>query len=219
MNGERLRVFPIIAMLGLVLTGCGSAPKHDYSVYRAYMPRSILVLPPRNESTDVNAPYIFLSTITRPLVDRGYYVFPVAVIDDFMKDNGLPTAYEMHNVPLNKLYEVFAADAVLYVNIEEWGQKYLVLSSSTVVKFGAQLVDSKSGEVLWTGQQYAVESSGGGGIIGMAISAAVEQIVDSLVERTYDLSRRANYSMIFNRRDGLLPGYYELRRQTELQSQ
>ena len=214
MSNPQLKNFRIIAILGLALTGCAGAPKHDYSVYRAHMPRSILVLPPRNDSTDVNAPYIFLSTITRPLADRGYYVFPVAVIDGFMKDNGLPTAFEMHNVPLNKLNEVFAADAVLYVNIEDWGQKYLLLSSSTVVKFAAQLVDVKSGEVLWTGHQYAVESSGGSGIIGMAISAAVEQIVDSLVEKTYGLSRRANYSMIFNRHDGLLPGYYQIRRQT-----
>lgn len=216
----RTEILTLIAFLVLALSGCGSAPKHDYSVYREFMPRSILVLPPRNESTDVNAPYIFLSTISAPLADRGYYVFPVAVINDFMKDNGLPTGFEMHNVPLNKLYAVFGADAVLYVNIEEWGQKYQLLASSTVVKFSAKLVDLRSGEVLWTGSQYAVDGnrSGGNGIIGLAISAAVEQIVDSLVDQTYDLSRRANYSLIFNKRDGLLPGYYELRRQTELQT-
>lgn len=212
---------PIIVLLifDLLATGCTSAPKRDYSLYRSAMPRSILVLPPLNNSTDVNAPYIFLSTITRPLANRGYYVFPVGIIDDYMKDNGLPTAYEMHNVPLNKLSKVFAADAVLYVEIEDWGQKYVVLSSSTVVKFHAKLVDLKSGEILWTGRQYAVESSRGQGIIGRAISAAVEQIVDTLVDRTYGLSRRANHALVFDKRDGLLPGYYELRRQSEIQRQ
>ena len=214
------KIFQLIAaftIFGFYTVGCARVPRHDYSLYRSHMPRSILVLPPLNNSADVNAPYIFLSTITRPLVNRGYYVFPVAVVDDFMKDNGLPTAYEMHNVPLKKLYEVFAADAVLYVEIEEWGQRYVVLSSSSIVKFHAKLIDLRSGEVLWTGQQYAVESSGGGGIAGRAISAVIGQIAGTLSNQTYALSRRANYAMIFDKRDGLLPGYYELRRQGALQ--
>lgn len=40
-------------------------------------PRSILVLPPMNSSVDVNAPYSYLSTISTPLAEKGYYVFPV----------------------------------------------------------------------------------------------------------------------------------------------
>ena len=219
MTYKALKLIIVLLIFDLLAAGCTSAPKRDYSLYRTYMPRSILVLPPLNNSTDVNAPYIFLSTITRPLANRGYYVFPVGIIDDYMKGNGLPTAYEMHNVPLNKLSEVFAADAVLYVEIEDWGQKYIILSSSTVVKFHAKLVDLKSGEILWSGRQYAAESSGGQGLIGMAISAAVDQIVDTLVDRTYNLSRRANQTMVFDNRDGLLPGYYELRRQSEMQGQ
>jgi len=213
-----LKLIIVLLIFDWLATGCASVPKHDYSLYRSHMPRSILVLPPLNNSTDVNAPYIFLSTITRPLANRGYYVFPVGIIDDYMKDNGLPSAYEMHNVPLNKLCEVFAADAVLYVAIEDWGQKYIILSSSTVVNFHAKLVDLKSGELLWSGQQHAIESSGGQGLIGMAISATVEQIADTLTDRTYALSRRANHAMVFDKRNGLLPGYYELRRQTEMQS-
>lgn len=78
-----------IILLVIVLTcSCSTLNKQDFSSYRAHMPGSILVLPPLNESTDVNAPYVYLSTISEPLANRGYYVFPVAVIDAFMKDNG-----------------------------------------------------------------------------------------------------------------------------------
>ncbi|MCI0668803.1 MAG: DUF799 domain-containing protein, partial [Methylococcaceae bacterium] len=88
------------------LAACATPPLHDYSAFRLRLPRSILVMPPLNESTDVNAPYIFLATITRPLANQGYYVFPVAMVDAFMKENGLPSAYEMQNVPLGKIREV-----------------------------------------------------------------------------------------------------------------
>jgi len=33
-------------------------------------------------------------------------VFPVAVVDQFMKDNGLPTANEMQQAPLAKVAEI-----------------------------------------------------------------------------------------------------------------
>ena len=65
--------------LGLILLEGCRAP-HDYSAYLDHMPRSILVLPPLNNSLEPVAPYIYLSTVTRPLAERGYYVFPVAVI-------------------------------------------------------------------------------------------------------------------------------------------
>ena len=81
----------------LLVQGCATATvkPFDYSAYLAHMPRSILVLPPTNESTEVMAPYIYLSTVTRPLAEQGYYVFPVAVIDSMMKENGLSSPEEM----------------------------------------------------------------------------------------------------------------------------
>ncbi len=75
----------------LILQGCATTttPPFDYGAYVQHMPASILVIPPRNESVEVMAPYIYLSTITRPLAERGYYVFPVAVIEKLMKENGI----------------------------------------------------------------------------------------------------------------------------------
>ena len=145
------------------------------------MPRSVLVLPPLNQSVQVNAPYSYLSTVSQPLAEAGYYVFPVAVIDAFMKENGLPTPGEMHEVPLDKIGEVFGADAVLYVLIEDYGQKYQVLSSTTVVKAKAKLVDVPTGSTLWEGGVQVAQGSGdsGGGVIGMLVTAAVAQMIES----------------------------------------
>lgn len=89
-------------------------------------------------------------------------MFPVAVVDQFLKDNGLPTPDEMHTASLAKIREILGADAVLYITIEEWGQKYQVLQSTTVVHARASLVDVATGTALWEGKAVLVEGSGGG---------------------------------------------------------
>lgn len=196
--------FFAVALWAATSSGCATQQPYDYSEYRAHLPRSILVLPPRNESVEVDATYSYLSTITLPLAEAGYYVFPVAVIDQFLKDNGLPTPDEMHTASLAKIGEIIGADAVLYVTIEEWGQKYQVLSSTTVVSARARVVDVASGTTVWEGQAKAVEGSGGSGdIVAMLIIAAVEQIIESTSDQAHELARRANAAMIFNPEQGL----------------
>lgn len=201
------RAVAALVIAGLVLT-YSCAAKVDYGPYRAHMPRSILVLPPRNESTDVNAPYVYLSTVSRPLAECGYYVFPVAVMDAFMKDNGLPTPDEMHSVSLSKIKEVIGADAVLYVTIEDWGQKYQIISSTTIVKARARLLDVATGTELWTGTEQVAQGSGGAeqGIVGMLVAALVQQIAASMTDPTHEVSQQASNAMIFNSNNGLLFG-------------
>lgn len=201
-----------LCLLFPVLYGCATVSSGpDYRAYREHLPRSLLVIPPLNDSTDVNAPYVFLSTITRPLADIGYYVFPVAVVDNYFKENGLPTPDEMNTVPLDKLGQVFGADAVLYAHINEWGQKFLLLESATVVSVSCRLVDVKSGATIWEGTARARESTGRGqghNLAALLVTAAVDQIVASVTARVRDLAGDANQRMIFDSYDGLLHGPY-----------
>jgi hypothetical protein len=199
----------LLPLLLVFIAGCATTRPFDYSAFRKHRPRSILVLPPLNQTTDVNAPYIYLSTITRPLAECGYYVFPVAVIDAYMKENGLPSPEEMHGVTLKKIREIIGADAVLYVTIEEWGQKYVVVQSITTIKTRAQLIDTASGEVIWQGTQVVRQGSGGGGDpIAMLVAAALTQVMNSMIDYTHDLSRAANNGMINNSNEGFLAGPY-----------
>ncbi len=205
-TARRLATLAVIVVL-LATSAC-SSKQRDYTTFRAHQPRSIVVLPPLNETVEVNAPYSFLSTITMPLAEAGYYVFPVAVVDQMLKDNGLPTPGEMHTVSPAKLYEVLGADAVLYVTIREWGQKYQVITSTTRVSVDARLVDTKTATTLWTGSASVAEGSGGGdNLIAMIIVAALEQVVDSIADKAHGLSRQAAFGMLYSERDGLLYGH------------
>jgi hypothetical protein len=198
-----------LSTLALVCSCATANVGYDYAPYRAHMPRSILVLPPLNDSNDVDATYSYLSTISRPLGECGYYVFPVAIVDAFMKDNGLPTPGEMHTVSLAKLREVFGADAVLYIHIEEWGQKYQVLVSTTVVRARATLVDTHTGTTIWEGSVRLSEGSGdsSGGLVGMVVTAAVEQIVDSVADHPHALVAQANQVLVLDPNKGMLHGH------------
>ncbi|MFT7386802.1 MAG: hypothetical protein ACI8VC_000037 [Candidatus Endobugula sp.] len=200
-----------VTILVLLITGCQTAPPYDYSALIASKPKSILIIPPNNSSIDVNAPYIFLSTITKPIAEKGYYVFPVAVIDHFLKENGLPTPAEMNTIPLDKIREHIGADAVLYVSIEEWGQKYQVISSKAVVRSTLKLVDTRTGDLLWESTAFAQQKSGdgGGGLLGAIISAAIEQVAGSLIDHTPQLSQWANQGAVNNTNQGLLDGPYK----------
>ena len=197
------------AVLASILAGCASPKPYDYTNYRAHPPRSILVLPPLNNSTDVKGTYSYLSTVTFPLAERGYYVFPVAVVDQFLKENGMPTPGEMHQVPLNKVAEIIGADAVMYITLEQYGSKYQLINSATTVRASAKLVDTRTGILLWQGTGTAEQDSGGSGnIIGDLVAAALTQAINSGTDAAHQTCQAANLEMFCTRDYGLLYGPY-----------
>ncbi len=194
----------------LFLNGCATttAPPFDYNSYMKHMPASILVIPPRNESVEVMAPYIYLSTITRPLAERGYYVFPVAVIDKLMKENGISSPDEMALIPIDKINDIIDPDAILYLTIKQWGTKYQIIESSMVVHVEGQLVHADTGIVIWQGSQKTVRSSSDGrnGVIEMLVAALVNQILSAYVDPSRDISQMASNQLFANPQNGLLLG-------------
>ncbi len=194
----------------LLLAGC-LAPHHDidYTAYRESRPRSILVLPPLNDSPDIRATYSFLSTVTKPLAEAGYYVFPVALVDQTFKENGMQNPGEMHQAPLDKLREIFGADATLYITVTQYGAVYQILGSEIRVTAKAKLVDNRTGQMLWQGAATASNSGGSNGSGGLAaalIGAAVKQIVNSIGDQAHPIARKTSQMLLSPRANGLLYG-------------
>jgi hypothetical protein len=186
------RALVSVTACALALSTLASCAKpYDYTNFRQHRPRSLLVMPPQNESRDADAPWSYLSTATRPLAERGYYVFPVAVVDRLMKDGVSPS----------KAAEILGADAVLYVTLEEYGTKQQVLNAATLVKLRARLVDARSGLLLWE-RRFAIQHNsnlGSGGILGDSTQAV------------HNLAGPANVRFFGDRDQGLLYGPYHPR--------
>ncbi len=211
MNLRTARLIAAALCAPWVLSGCKTVQPYDYTNFRAHPPRSILVLPPLNESTAVQGTYSYLSTVTQPLAELGYYVFPVEIVDQFLKENGMPTAGEMHQVPLAKAAEIFGADSILFVTLKKYGSQYQVISSTTTVSAEAKLVDTRTGSLLWEGKGLAQQGSSGSGtgnIIADLVAAAVSQAINSKTDPGHQVSQLANQLMFFKKDAGLPFGPY-----------
>ncbi len=175
----------------LVACATPKAP-FDYTAFKQAQPRSIVVLPPLNNSPDVTATYGMLSQMTYPLAEAGYYVLPVALVDETFKQNGLSSAADIHAVDAKKVREIFGADAALYVTITSYGTSYAVLNSVVQVTANARLVDLKTGIELWHGAATASSAeqsnNSGGGLVGALVAAAVKQIINSTTDAAYPMA-------------------------------
>lgn len=189
----------ITAACAVLLTaGCAGPTKQvDYAAFKASRPRSIVVLPPLNESPDVNATFGVLSQVTTPLAEAGYYVLPVALVNETFRQNGVTEPGDIHQLPPAKLHDIFGADTALYITVKQYGTQYVVLQSQTVVTVDAKLLDLKSGETLWTGSANATDQSDSShGVIGALINAAIKQIVDTSTDHAYTVAGTADYRLL-----------------------
>ena len=209
-----MRLLNALALLGAtaLLAGCanqGVEGGYDYSALRESRPASILVLPPLNETPEVVAPAGMLAQMTAPLAESGYYVVPVGVMTETFRQNGLDQPADIHQVDPARLRQIFGADAALYTTVVDYGARYRVVGSVVKVRARTQLVDLRTGKVLWTGSGEAIKQSNnnGGGLVGMLISAAIEQITNNLSDAAYPLAGMASRQMLAaGRSGGLLYG-------------
>ncbi|WP_272522011.1 DUF799 domain-containing protein [Providencia sp. PROV202] len=187
---KRLMIISSLVMVWL-LSGCAQPTKTDYSAFKQSKPKSILVLLPQNSTTEVQASHGLLSQTMLPLAEAGYYVFPVAVVEETFKQNGLMNAGDIQAVPAAKLREIFGNDAILYLSITEYGTSYQVIASDTRVTASAKLVDARTGTLLWSGSATASSTennSSSNGIVGILVSAVVNQIADTITDKSYGIA-------------------------------
>ena len=195
----------------LLLGGCATRANYDYSAFKESRPGSILVLPPLNSSPDVNATYSMLSQATFPLAESGYYVFPVTLVDETFKQNGMTTPADIHQIQPTKLREIFGADAALYINVRQYGSTYTVIMSETRVTAEGRLVDLRTGKTLWAGSATASsaeqQSNSGGGLVGLLVKAVITQIIESLSDKGHPIAGITSFRLLAaGRPNGLLYG-------------
>lgn len=206
-----IKYISISALALTFLTGC--APK---MVTKAEMfpgmytekPRSLLIMPPMNESTAADAKDYYATTIEMPLAFHGFYVFPYEITADVLKQQGIYDSELLYNMPLNKFYDYFGADAVLFTKIKKWDTSYMVLASNLTVSIDAEIKSTKTSQVLWKyNGTVVVDLSGGnnsgGGLVGLIAKAIVTAVSTASADYT-TYAKQANGRFI-----GSMPyGYY-----------
>lgn len=209
---RQVRRLAAVALLA-ALTACATkqVTPYDYTALKQSKPASLLLLPPINDTPDVGATYSVLAQMTLPLAESGYYVLPVSLVDETLRQNGMVNAPEIHAIDPAKLREIFGADAAVYVTVKRFGSVYKVFASETAVAVEARVVDLRSGKELWQGAAVASSAEQGnssqGGLIGLLVKAVIEQVVNNLSDRSHPMAGIASQRLLgAGRPNGLLYG-------------
>ncbi|SPF36853.1 conserved hypothetical protein [Syntrophobacter sp. SbD1] len=169
-----------------MLAGCATQPQLTKieafpKVYQE-RPLSILVLPPMNESTAAEAKEYYNTTIAEPLSFDGYYIFPLEVVSDILKNEGLYDSETLLNVPPQKFKEYFGADAVLYIKILKWDTAYYVIGGNVTVSISFLLKSTTTGDDLWKREGTMVLNTSGStgnvggvpGLVALVLTTAIK---------------------------------------------
>ena len=185
MQSKTLLKIALATLLAFVVSGCGAASQaitkgSAFPKMYEEQPRSLLILPPMNESTAAEAKDYYMTTIESPFALMGYYTFPLEMVSDVMKQEGVYDTELLYSLEMDKFREYFGADAVLFTSIKKWDVSYAVVASSLTVAVEAKIVSTKTSQELWkhTGS-VTVDLGGGnsgGGLEGLILNAIVTAV-------------------------------------------
>lgn len=93
-------------------------------------------------------------------MNAGFNVVEKFIVDGVLKKNGWNNPDRFLAIPPQKLGEALGADALLYGNVTKWSKFYAIIHSTLTVGLKLKLVDARTGELLWAGEQLDREFEG-----------------------------------------------------------
>jgi hypothetical protein len=209
-----MKTWVTVACLALAVGGCAT-PSYDFSEYNKAPPRSILVVPVVNRSLDVDASNYVLSTLTVPLAELGYYVFPVNTVKIVLEQEGFYEPELVRKMGTPELANLFGADAVLYVTINRWDAQYILISTTVTVEFDYEL-QRKDGARIWHANKQMryspqQQNQGANPLVAL-IAAAVEAAVVRAAPNYLPLTQQANTQVFVVEHTKLPNGPYAVKK-------
>jgi hypothetical protein len=188
MISKTIRCFSTVIALS-VMFGCAATTETKQQAFpemydATKRPVSILVMPAINESTAADATDYYAVTIAEPLTLAGYYVYPLEVVTEILRSEGIADTEMIRGLPPSAFKQGFGADAVLFVTITGWDKTYLVIAANVSVGLEFVMMSTTTEEVLWSYSTVAVvDASGSSGnilvdVISTALSTALTKNVN-----------------------------------------
>jgi len=120
------RIITILSLTALAVS-CGTISKATRGTQYAKMyeekPVTILVMPPINNTTNVEAKEYLYTSITRPLAEAGYYVISPLLGLDILKAESAYDAELFAEGSLAPFEKFFGCDAVVFCEINDWTKR------------------------------------------------------------------------------------------------
>jgi len=192
------KIIYVTLALCLLLTSCG-APKYTRSSQYAKMfeekPVTLLIMPPINNSSTVEAKELLYTSISRPLAEAGYYVISPLMAMDILKAESAYDAELFVEAPLDKFAKYFGADAVVFSEIKTWTKSVIGSGISTNIRYFIR--STKTGDIIFDRTcnlflDLAYTTNSNEGWAGLLVNLAAS-VIKTAVTEPIEAARAANY--------------------------
>lgn len=189
-----------ILFLAVLVSSCGTPSQitrgQQYEKMYEEKPVTLLVMPPINNTANVEAKELLYTSISRPLAEAGYYVVSPLLAMDILKAESAYDAEMFVESPLTMFKDYFGCDAVVFSEINAWAKvgfaieaniRYFIRSAAT-----GEIIFDRSCDLVLDLQVRTGGDSALSALIDLAASAINTAATDHIVA-----ARKANY-YIFN---------------------
>lgn len=196
-----MKKFVAVILTSAILVSCGPAARitkgERYSKMYEEQPVVLLVMPPINNSSSVEAKDLLYTSISKPLAEAGYYVISPLLSMDILRAESAYDAEMFAEASLEKFGQYFGADAVVFSQINSWTKKgfgiqtnlrYFIRSAKT----GETLFDRSCDLYLDCSENVSGNNSG---LLGLVADLAASAVNTALTEHI-KAARMANYFIL-----------------------
>jgi hypothetical protein len=167
----------------------------QYAKMYEEQPITLLVMPPINNSTNVEAKDLLYTSISRPLIEAGYYVISPLLAMDVLKAESAYDSELFFDAPLTAFQNYFGADAVVFSVIDTWAKKGMGIET----KIRYVIKSASTNEILFDRScdlylDLSVDS-GTEGLLGALVDLAASAINTAATDHI-KAARKANYYIL-----------------------
>lgn len=186
----------LLALACCLLSSCGMMDfvtrESQYAKMYEEKPVTMLVMPPINNSSNVEAKDLLYTSISRPLVEAGYYVISPLLAMDILKAESAYDAELFFDAPLTMFNNFFGADAVVFSVIDSWAKKGMGIQT----KIRYVIKSAHTNEILFDRScdlylDLSIDS-GSEGLLGALVDLAASAITTAVTDHIV-AARKANY--------------------------
>ncbi len=194
------KIVPLFVLV-VLLSACGASSDLTrgqlYPAMYEEKPVTLLVMPPINNSANVEAKELLYTSISRPLAEAGYYVIPPSLAMAVLRQESGYDAELFLDKPLKQFHEFFGADAVVFSVIESWAKQGLGINTEIryIIKSALTdqvLFDRTCNLFLDLSVNSGSSSDSGRSLLSILVDVAAGAINTALTDHI-EAARKANY--------------------------
>lgn len=186
-NSEARNKWQWALLMGLLIfSACSTGSQSKVSGNLKYLAKNqtVAILPVEvTENDQKETAAMFRRSLFANLVQARFNVQERYIVDSQLNQAGLTDPAQYRAVGITRLGEILGADAIVFSKINKVERTYLIIHSSLNVGISTEMVDTRTGEVLWQGEESSSDFSGIAKIptgIFSAITAPVYFITNKL---------------------------------------